>query len=92
MRQATTATAVAESGNIICFSWTGGDFAYDYRAMLVAYDITGEWEKFNTASERAKEEFAKFKMDESFVRKQVDVYLAFVSEDRRRRSNSQYLG
>jgi len=92
MSQATTATAVAESGNVISFSWTGGNFAYDDRAMLVAYDITGERAKFNTASERAKEGFAKLKMDESFVGKQVDVYLAFVSEDRKRRSNSQYLG
>nr|WP_068887599.1 DUF6266 family protein [Pedobacter panaciterrae] len=92
MSQATKATAVTESGNVISFSWTGGDFVYDDRAMLLAYDMTGEKAKFNTAAERADGGHAKLKLDETFTGKQVDVYLAFVSEDRKRRSSSQYLG
>jgi hypothetical protein len=74
LSKATTATAVAESGNVISFNWTDVDFAYDDRAMLVAYNITGERAKFTTASERAKEGSTKLKMDESFSEKQVDVF------------------
>ena len=92
MSQATSATAVAESPNTINFNWSGKNFIYDDRAMLMAYDITGEKAIFNTASERADGGHARLKLDENFSGKQVDVYLAFVSEDRKRRSNSQYLG
>lgn len=92
MSQATHATATAEEQGYITFRWTGGDFAYDDRAMLVAYDITGEFARFNTASERADGGYARLRIPEAMNGKQVDVYLAFVSEDRKRRSTSQYLG
>lgn len=92
MSQATTASATAESPNVISFNWTGGNFVYDDRAMLMAYDITGAKAIFNTASERADSGQARLKLDETFTGKLVDVYLAFVSEDRKRRSSSQYLG
>lgn len=92
MSQADHATATAESNNRIRFNWTGGNFVYDDRAMLVAYDMVGGNARFNTASELAKGGQAILKLDESFAGKQVDVFLAFVSEDRKRRSISQHLG
>lgn len=92
MNRPAIASAVAESGQVISFNWSGGEFVYDDRAMLVAYDTTDGRARFNTASERADGGYAKLKLDESFIGKHVDVYLAFVSEDRKRRSTSQYLG
>lgn len=92
MSQATYAVAAAAGNNFINFKWSGGDFEYDDRAMLVAYDMAGENASFNTAAERAKSGEAWLKVDDYLKGKMVDVYLAFVSEDRKRRSNSQYLG
>jgi hypothetical protein len=92
MGQATHATAVAEGSHAITFNWTGGNFVYDDRAMLMAYDMAGGMATFNTAAERADSGSARLKLDETYIGKQVDVWLAFVSEDRKRRSNSQYLG
>ncbi len=92
MDRATDGAATAEVQDYITFRWTGGNFTYDDRAMLVAYDITGEVACFNTASERADGGYARLKLPEEMRGKQVDVYLAFVSEDRKRRSISQYLG
>lgn len=92
MSQAATASAKSESAHTINFHWTGGSFTYDDRAMLMAYDITGASAVFNTASERADSGYATLKLNKSFSGKLVDVYLAFVSEDRKRRSRSQYLG
>lgn len=92
MSQATSATAVSESPNTMTFNWTGGNFIYNDRAMLMVYDITGGLASYNTASERADSGHAILKLDESFSGKLVDVYLAFVSEDRKHRSTSQYLG
>ena len=92
MNRPAIASAAAESGQVISFSWTSGNFVYDDRAMLVVYDTTYGLARFNTASERANGGYAKLKLDESFIGKHVDVYLAFVSEDRKRRSTSQYLG
>nr|WP_068892584.1 DUF6266 family protein [Pedobacter panaciterrae] len=92
MKQPVSASAIAESGQLISFNWVGGEFVYDDRAMLMAYDTTDGRARFNTASERADGGHAKLKLDESFIGKHMDVYLAFVSEDRKRRSISQYLG
>jgi len=92
MSQADYATAVAEENYCIKFSWIGGNFVYDDRAMLVAYDMTGEIARFNTCAERANKGYSVLKLDPSFKGRQMDIFLAFVSEDRKRRSKSQHLG
>lgn len=92
MSQARYATATSEEPDYLTFKWSGGNFEYNDRAMLVAYDITGQFASFNTCSERADGGYAKLRLAGDLSGKHLDVYLAFVSEDRKRRSNSQYLG
>nr|WP_121272890.1 DUF6266 family protein [Pedobacter schmidteae] len=90
--QATTAAAVSESTNTITYSWEGGTYDFDDRAMFLVYDIEGGVADFDTAAVRRTNEGGVFKLNENFSGKTVHVYLAFVAEDRKRRSNSQYLG
>jgi len=93
MSQAPWAVATAERKDYVTFDWEKAhDFCHDDRAMLVAYDMTGYEACFNTASEKANSGSARLKLEESMRGKQLDIYLAFVSEDRKRRSKSQYLG
>lgn len=90
--QATTASAVSEAENSITFNWEGGKCEGDDRAMFLVYDIEGGTADFDTAAEKRRMKTGVFKLNENFSGKAVHVYLAFVAEDRKRRSNSQYLG
>lgn len=92
MDQAETASAVSESPATITFNWDGGRFVYDDRAMFVAYDIENGSACFNTAAVIRSKKHGIFEVDPAYSGRTVHVYLAFVSEDRKRRSNSQYLG
>ncbi|WP_316811929.1 DUF6266 family protein [Pedobacter heparinus] len=90
--QATTASAVSEAENSITFNWEGGKCEGDDRAMFLVYDIEGATADFDTAAVKRRMRTGVFKLSEDFSGKAVHVYLAFVAEDRKRRSNSQYLG
>lgn len=90
--QALTATAISESVNSITYSWDGGLYDFDDRAMFLVYDIAAGRADFDTAGVRRSNKSGVFKLNENFSGKTVHVYLAFVAEDRKRRSNSQYLG
>lgn len=92
MDLAETASAVSESPNTVTFNWSGGKMEYDDRAMFVLYDIEGSVADFDTAAVKRQAGTGVFKPDMNFSGRSVHVYLAFVSEDRKRRSNSQYLG
>lgn len=92
MDQAAEASASSESANTVTFKWEGGNFAYDDRAMVVVYDIEGGKAEHDTAAANVQKKQFVFQLNHMFSGKQVHVYLAFVSEDRKRRSNSQYLG
>lgn len=90
--QANVASVSSEAENSITLTWEGGEHAYDDRAMYVVYDIDGRAADFDTASVRRSLKKGTFQLNKDFSGKSVYVYLAFVSEDRKRRSNSQYLG
>lgn len=91
MDLAEKASAVSESPGTVTFKWSGGESEHDDRAMFMLYDIDGRNAKFDTAAVKRKLETGVFSA-EDLSGKSVHVYLAFVAEDRKRRSNSQYLG
>lgn len=91
MDLAEKASAVSESPGMVTFRWSGGQREHDDRAMFMLYDIDRGTAKFDTAAVQRQKETGVFTAEE-FSGKSVHVYLAFVSEDRKRRSNSQYLG
>lgn len=91
MDLAETASAVSESPGTVTFRWSGGRTVYDDRAMFMLYDIDAGRAAFDTAAVKRQRGTGIFTA-EAFSGKSVHVYLAFVSEDRKRRSNSQYLG
>lgn len=88
------ASVVSESPNTVTFNWSGGRHVYDDRAMFLLYDLDAEEPEaeFDTAAAKRKLGTGTFKLEKNFSGKTVHAYLAFVSEDRKRRSNSQYLG
>jgi hypothetical protein len=90
--QATTASAVSESTNSLTFNWEGGRYVYDDRAMFLVYDIENGMAEFDTSAAKRQFKQGIFTLTKNFSGKQVHVYLAFVSENRKNRSNSQYLG
>lgn len=92
MDQSEKAGAVSESPNTVTFTWSGGRRVHDDRAMFMVYDIDGGIAEFDTAAVKRQYETGVFKVSDIFSGRTVHVYLAFVSEDRKRRSNSQYLG
>ncbi len=91
MDLAETASAVSESPGTVTFRWSGGRWEHDDRAMFMLYDIDAGSAEFDTAAAKRQQESGIFTA-EAFSGKSVHVYLAFVAEDRKRRSNSQYLG
>ncbi|TCC96987.1 DUF6266 family protein [Pedobacter hiemivivus] len=92
MDQSEKASAVSESPGTVTFEWDGGRLVYDDRAMFVAYDIEKGKACFDTAAVKRSKKTGTFEIGPDYSGKTVHVYLAFVSEDRKRRSNSQYLG
>lgn len=86
------ASVVSEHPNTVTFNWSGGNCEYDDRAMFMVYDIDENYAEFDTAAVRRNLKTGEFKLGKDFSGKTVHAYLAFVSEDRKRRSNSQYLG
>ncbi|MEQ7802085.1 DUF6266 family protein [Pedobacter sp. ASV1-7] len=92
MDLAETASVVSEDTNTVTFNWSGGKREHDDRAMFMLYDIDGCEAEFDTAAVKRQFETGVFKLQKNFSGKTVHAYLAFVSEDRKRRSNSQYLG
>lgn len=85
------ASAISENKETVTFRWSGGKSVYDDRVMLMLYDIDGREVKFDTSAGMRNLKMKVFDA-EGFSGKAVHVYFAFVSEDRKRRSNSQYLG
>lgn len=75
------------------FSWdTGGPFAYNDRAIAVAYDINGQLASFDVGLAKRALGKATMQLDDRFKGREVHIYLGFVTEDRKERSISQYLG
>jgi len=75
------------------FSWdSNGPFAYNDRAIAVAYDINGQRACFDVGLAKRAMGKATMQLDDRFKGKEVHIYLGFVTEDRKERSISQYLG
>lgn len=91
MDLAEKASAVSESPGTVTFRWDGGNMRHDDRAMFMLYDIDRGTARFDTAAVKRQLKTGVFNA-EGYSGRSVHVYLAFVSEDRKRRSNSQYLG
>lgn len=89
---ALSAGAVSETPNAITFTWDPGAHAYNDRAMFLVYDTKNGIAEFDTAAAKTQNRKGVFVVNPSFSGNKVHVYLAFVSEDRKNRSNSQYLG
>lgn len=86
-------TADIESPISIRFSWKKvASHAYDDRCMMVAYDVANGNAYFETAGEKSQRLTDVLKMDARCLGKTLHLYIAFVAEDRKRKSNSQYLG
>ncbi|MBE9600825.1 DUF6266 family protein [Pedobacter sp. MC2016-24] len=93
MEQTAAHAAAVESPTSIRFSWEKvASHAYDDRCMLMAYDVDNENAYFETAGVKSGKLTDVLKMDPRCLGKTLHVYLAFVAENRKRRSNSQYLG
>ena len=81
------------SSNELTISWgKGGNFQYDDKMMVMAYCIEKETVVFNTTIALQQKKKAVLEMPPRIFDMDFHVYLAVVSEDRKNRSNSQYLG
>ena len=88
-------TVTVELGpqNDILFTWDGkGKGLYDDRVIAVAYDITAQKAEFDTSLAQRAAKKASLWIGKEFAGHDLHIYFAFVSEDRKQRSISQYLG
>eukprot|EP01133_Synstelium_polycarpum_P013490 gene13490-15894_t len=86
------ASVLAEKPASLTFNWKGGKYHYDERTMILVYDIANERAYHDTAAVRRSTGTYVLELTKSYSGKEVHVYLAFVSDDRKNQSNSQYLG
>lgn len=92
-----TASAVCNGQQEIVFTWdTKGSFHYGDSAMVLVYDFDPKnkilSESFNTAIAKRSAGTATFKIPPKMIGRGLHVYLAFIADDRKNRSNSMYLG
>lgn len=92
LEPAQSVNVVSETPYTLTFTWEPGEHMYDDRAMFLVYDIEKKAAKFDTAASKTQNKKGTFVLSPGFSGREVHVYIAFVSEDRKRRSNSQYLG
>ncbi len=90
--QATEAAAVCEEPQKIKFTWSGGADALDERCMIMVYDTVNGRAIYDTAGPKRSRNTATLELSKHFSGKKVHIYLAFVTEDRKNQSMSQYLG
>ena len=86
------AAARLGEGFDIEFTWDYNKCAYNDRAMVVAYDTQNLNAVYDTGIAMRTVKKATLKLNEEFAGKEVHLYLGFVSEDRKNRSISRYLG
>jgi hypothetical protein len=79
--------------NQILYTWNKkGPFQYNDRAMAVAYDVNNEEADFDTGLSMRGTGKGILEMSEHRPGAEVHLYLGFVTDDRKERSISQYLG
>lgn len=89
---ATEAFVLAEKPASLTFNWKGGEHLHNERVMLLVYDVENRTACYDTAAVKRSSGSFMFELSERYSGKEVHVYLAFVSDDRKNQSNSQYLG
>jgi len=78
---------------LVIFSWdTEGPFKYNDRAIAVVYNINGQYANYDVGLAKRVEGKATMQLEDDFKGAEVHIYLGFVTEDRKERSISQYLG
>lgn len=83
--------------NVVTFNWEAGSNengadSSDF-AMLLAYDTLNDTSYHDIAAARRKKGVAVLELEDDGVSiRDIELYIAFISEDRERISNSQYLG
>ncbi|MES2826839.1 MAG: DUF6266 family protein [Bacteroidota bacterium] len=85
-------TATLGEGFSIDFTWNGDGGAYNDRAIVVAYDIQGGYAVYDTSLAKRTVNKATLEVGEDYAGKELHIYIGFVSEDRKTRSISKYLG
>ncbi|HTN00154.1 MAG TPA: DUF6266 family protein, partial [Pedobacter sp.] len=87
-----TASAICNEEQEFVFTWsTERPYAYNDYAMVVVYDSKHEDIYYHPAIAARGTGTATVKLPQ-FKAREVDVYLAFTSDDRKQRTNSMYLG
>lgn len=79
----------------LVFTWTMGELdTHNDHVMVLAYDVDSKEVHARTRTSLAlrKDKTATFKLDKSEKGRSFHIYIALVSEDRKQRSNSKYLG
>ncbi|MGY4384230.1 hypothetical protein ACVWYN_001256 [Pedobacter sp. UYP24] len=85
-------TATLGENYSIDFTWDYQLGAYNDRAMVLAYDIEGGEAEYETSLAKRAEKKGTLKVGHEYAGKTLHIYIGFVSEDRKSRSISKYLG
>ncbi len=85
-------TATLGDNYSIDFTWNYNWGAYNDRAMVVAYDIEGGEAEYETSLAKRAAKKGTLQVGKEYAGKTLHVYIGFVSEDRKSRSISKYLG
>lgn len=85
----------SSEGQELFFKWTKDEpYKYNDHLMALAYDVDSKevHARFRTSLAIMATGSAIFKLAESEKGRSFHIYIAFVAEDRKQRSNSKYLG
>jgi hypothetical protein len=92
LSQAWEFNAVSTKPHWVTINWAGGAAADDERVMVLAYDIESREARMDTWGCYRSNESLDLEMGPRFSGRTVHVYLSFVSDDRKQRSDSHYVG
>ncbi len=84
----------SREGEELVFTWSKEEpYEYNDHVMVVAYDLDSREirARYNTSIGQRKNGYATFKLEQEKGRA-FHIYLAFVADDRKQRTNSKYLG
>ncbi len=88
-----TASASCTDNQEVVITWsTEGTYAFNDLAMILLYNIKRRFHHENTAAARREAGTATYKLTKADIGSEFHIYLAFVTDDRKNRSNSMYLG
>lgn len=92
LNQPTDTSVTINSSSSLTISWNAeGHYPHDERIMYLIYEV-GNRALSETAGPKRSKGIAEVELPGFFAGKKVLVYLAFIQEDRRDRSNSLFLG